>query len=78
MNCLKNSQDFISRLLRKSPGRRLSARQALQHDWLSERTQRKKTVWIKIENLRKFLNRRKIQRVGLALKAVSAFKGSIR
>ena len=33
---------------------------------------------IKIENLRKFLNRRKMQRIGKALVAISAFKEAAR
>ena len=36
------------------------------------------TFRIKIENLRKFLNRRKMQRIGKALVAISAFKEAAR
>merc|ERR1719432_734021 len=56
----------------------MTAGTALQHDWLKERTRRRKTCRIKIENLRKFLNRRKMQRIGKALVAISAFKEAAR
>jgi len=72
------AKDFITRLLRRVPGKRMTAGTALQHDWLKERTRRRKTCRIKIENLRKFLNRRKMQRVGKALVAISAFKEAAR
>jgi len=72
------AKDFITRLLRRVPGKRMTAGIALQHDWLKERTRRRKTCRIKIENLRKFLNRRKMQRVGKALVAISAFKEAAR
>merc|ERR1711974_219758 len=72
------AKDFITRLLRRIPGKRMTAGSALQHDWLKERTRRRKTCRIKIENLRKFLNRRKMQRIGKALVAISAFKEAAR
>lgn len=72
------AKDFITRLLRRIPGKRMTAGTALQHDWLKERTRRRKTCRIKIENLRKFLNRRKMQRIGKALVAISAFKEAAR
>merc|ERR1711973_576092 len=72
------AKDFITRLLRKVSSKRMTAGTALQHDWLKERTRRRKTCRIKIENLRKFLNRRKMQRIGKALVAISAFKEAAR
>merc|ERR1712038_578501 len=73
-----DAKDFITRLLRKVSSKRMTAGTALQHDWLKERTRRRKTCRIKIENLRKFLNRRKMQRIGKALVAISAFKEAAR
>merc|ERR1719357_1134775 len=72
------AKDFITRLLRKVSSKRMTAGTALQHDWLKERTRRRKTCRIKIEKLRKFLNRRKMQRIGKALVAISAFKEAAR
>ena len=69
-------KDFITRLLRKEPARRMTAAACLQHEWLRETFMRKKTTRINVKNLRKFLARRKVQNVGRALKAISILKGA--
>ena len=71
-------QDFITRLLRRDPGRRMSASDCSKHPWLGEKDGAKKTGKIKIENLRKFLARRKVQNVGKVLKAINVFKVTAR
>ena len=71
-------QDFITRLLRKSPSRRMTAAACLEHSWLKEKLMRRKTARIKVTNLRKFLARRKVQNIGRALKVINVFKGAAR
>ena len=87
------AKDLIIRLLRKSPSERLSASQCLKHEWLSETLMRKKTnkikvsgqthiisppiYYLQIENLKKFLAKRKIQNVGKALRVINVFKEAV-
>eukprot|EP00092_Neocalanus_flemingeri_P031082 GFUD01033762.1.p1 GENE.GFUD01033762.1~~GFUD01033762.1.p1 ORF type:complete len:491 (-),score=154.57 GFUD01033762.1:268-1740(-) len=71
-----DAKDFITRLLRKSPARRLTASACLDHSWLKEKLMRKKTTRIKVTNLRKFLTRRKVQNIGRALRVINVFKGA--
>ena len=67
-------QDFITRLLRRDPRKRMTADKCLDHNWLVEGQYR--TGKIKIENLRKFLARRKIQNIGRVLRAINVLKMS--
>ena len=71
-------KDFISRLLRKRSEKRMSASECLEHSWLEEKEISNKTSKIKIENLRKFLARRKLQNVGRVLRAINVFKETAR
>jgi len=73
-----DAKDFITRLLRKSPSRRMTAAACLEHSWLKEKLMRRKTARIKVTNLRKFLARRKVQNIGRALKVINVFKGAAR
>jgi len=73
-----DAKDFITRLLRKSPSRRITAIACLEHSWLKEKLMRRKTARIKVTNLRKFLARRKVQNIGRALKVINVFKGAAR
>ena len=56
----------------------MSASDCSKHPWLGEKDGAKKTGKIKIENLRKFLARRKVQNVGKVLKAINVFKVTAR
>ena len=56
----------------------MSAVDCTKHPWISETDAAKKSGKIKIENLRKFLARRKVQNVGKVLKAINVFKVSAR
>jgi len=73
-----DAKDFITRLLRKTPARRMTAAACLEHSWLKEKLMRRKTARIKVTNLRKFLARRKVQNIGRALKVINVFKGAAR
>ena len=42
------AKDLISRLLRKSPIQRISAQKCLEHEWLAEKSMKKKTTRIKV------------------------------
>ena len=56
----------------------MSAAQCLEHSWLEEKEMASKTSKIKIENLRKFLARRKLKNVGRVLRAINVFKETAR
>merc|ERR1719228_1338188 len=73
-----DAKDFITRLLRKNPSRRMTATACLEHSWLKEKLMRKKTTRIKVTNLKKFLARRKVQNIGRALRVINVFKGAAR
>ena len=60
-------------MLRRNPQKRISASDCLKHSWLQENVSSKRGK-IRIENLRKFLARRKVQNVGKVLKAINVFK----
>jgi len=68
------AKDFITRLLRRDPRKRMPAEKCLNHNWLVEGQYR--TGKIKIENLRKFLARRKLQNIGRVLRAINVLKMS--
>jgi len=67
------AKDFITRLLRRDPLRRISASECLSHPWLGETNQKKNSGKIKIENLRNYLAKRKLKSIGKVLKAVNVF-----
>ena len=71
-------QDFICRLLRKRSEKRMSSGECLEHTWLEEKEIENKTARISIENLRKFLARRKLKNVGRVLRAINVFKETAR
>merc|ERR1719341_1741079 len=73
-----DAKDFITRLLRKSPTRRMTAAACLDHSWLKEKLMRRKTARIKVTNLRRFLARRKVQNIGRALRVINVLKGAAR
>ena len=56
----------------------MSAAECLEHSWLEEKEMASKTSKIKIENLRKFLARRKLKNVGRVLRAINVFKETAR
>lgn len=68
------AKDFITRLLRRAPEKRMSAEKCLEHNWLVEGSGR--TGKINIANIRKFLARRKLQNVGRVLRAINVLKMS--
>lgn len=68
-----DAKDFISRLLVKDPGRRMSCRECLEHKWLRISVQRAtKAVQrtLSTKRLRKFVYRRKWQRAVNAMLAL--------
>lgn len=72
----ENAKDFINCLLKEKPKLRMSAQQCLEHSWLLE-----KEIGvgvIKTENLRKFLARRRWQRCGQAIRAMSRMSGMMK
>jgi len=68
-----NAKDFINCLLKEKPKLRMTAQQCLSHGWLLE--QDIGSSVIKTENLRKFLARRRWQRCGQAIRAMSRMSG---
>jgi len=66
------AKDFITRLLRRVPGSRMTAEKCLEHNWLEGGSGR--SGKINIENIRKFLARRKLQNVGRVLRAINVLK----
>jgi len=56
----------------------MSATECLEHSWLEEREMENKSTRIKIENLRKFLARRKLKNVGRVLRAINVFRETAR
>jgi len=77
-NVSPEAKDFISRLLRKKSENRMSAAECLDHSWLEENQIENKTTKIRIENLRKFLARRKLKNVGRVLRAINVFRETAR
>jgi len=77
-NVSPDAKDFICRLLRKRSENRMSAAECLEHTWLEEKEMENKTARISIENLRKFLARRKLKNVGRVLRAINVFKETAR
>jgi len=72
----ENAKDFINCLLKDKPKLRMTAEQCLEHSWLLEKDIGQ-TV-IKTENLRKFLARRRWQRCGQAIRAMSRMSGMMK
>jgi len=68
----ENAQDFISCLLKKSPRTRLDASQCLEHSWLMEKDLSQRVI--KTEKLKAFLARRRWQRCGQAIRALSRLR----
>ena len=56
----------------------MSSAECLEHTWLEEKEMENKTARISIENLRKFLARRKLKNVGRVLRAINVFKETAR
>ena len=56
----------------------MSASERLEHSGLEEREMENKSTRIKIENLRKFLARRKLKNVGRVLRAINVFRETAR
>ena len=72
------AKDFISRLLRRKSESRMSSSECLGHCWLAENERNSKSGTIRIENLRKFLARRKLKNVGRVLRAINVFRETAR
>jgi len=68
-----NAKDFINMLLKEKSKLRMTAQQCLEHAWLLEKDIG--MAVIKTENLRKFLARRRWQRCGQAIRAMSRMSG---
>lgn len=66
------AKDFISRLLRKSGQQRMTAERCLAHPWLQEEIPRSNVI--RVENLRNFLARRRVQAVGRVLRAINVMR----
>jgi len=65
------AKDFISRLLRKRADDRINSARCLEHPWLVESS---RGNIIRVENLRRFLARRKVQNVGRVLRAINVLR----
>ncbi|KAI6072538.1 Myosin light chain kinase, smooth muscle-like isoform X2 [Aix galericulata] len=66
----QQAKDFISQLLQKDPGRRLSSPEALLHPWLQQPLP-SSTKALPKERMKQFLARRKWQKTGKALLALN-------
>jgi len=73
-----NAKDFINSLLKKDPGSRMKAEMCLDHVWLREVVDKLSDTVIRTENLRRFLARRRWQRCGQAIRAMSRMTGMMR
>lgn len=65
------AKDFISRLLRKRADDRINSARCLEHPWLQEAP---RSNVIRVENLRRFLARRKVRNVGRVLRAINVLR----
>jgi len=74
----ENAKDFINSLLKKDPGSRMKAEMCLEHVWLREVVDKLSDTVIRTENLRRFLARRRWQRCGQAIRAMSRMTGMMR
>jgi len=70
----KEGKDLVSRLLEPSPLKRLTAKEALQHSWLSTNTEEK----IDTEELRRFQARRKFKGAVRAVTAINRMKSVLK
>ncbi|XP_077393191.1 myosin light chain kinase, smooth muscle [Festucalex cinctus] len=66
-----HAKDFITRLLKKDMKSRLSCPQCLEHTWLKQDTNTMKAKKLSKERMKKYILRRKWQKTGHALKAIS-------
>jgi len=69
-----DAKDFIQQLLVKSMSQRFSVQQALSHKWLQDkpnRAKKEKYKRLNTKNLRRFIVRRKWQKTGNAVRALS-------
>lgn len=71
----ENAKDFINCLLKEKPKLRMTAEQCFEHPWLLEKDISQAVI--KTENLRKFLARRRWQRCGQAIRALSRMSSPV-
>lgn len=70
----KEGKDMVMRLLEPDPRRRLTAKQALEHPWLSINSEEK----IDTEELRRFQARRKLKGAVRAVAAINRMKATLK
>ncbi|KAL2102789.1 hypothetical protein ACEWY4_001957 [Coilia grayii] len=69
----EEAKDFISSLLKKAMKARLSCPQCLDHKWLKQDTAKMEAKQLSKEALKKYILRRKWQKTGNAVRAISRF-----
>jgi len=74
----EDAKDFINSLLKRDPASRMKAEMCLEHKWLKEVVDKLGGTVIRTENLRRFLARRRWQRCGQAIRAMSRMTGMMR
>ncbi|XP_028832704.1 myosin light chain kinase, smooth muscle [Denticeps clupeoides] len=68
-----DAKDFISSLLKKGMKARLTCGQCLEHKWLKQDTKNMKAKQLSKERMKKYILRRKWQKTGNAVRAISRF-----